>query len=638
MADLQNEIGFVLFDKDTPKITEVNKIKSLLATNKDNELIGSVEFNLLVIEAGKNVNESVKITNNILPELGSANKTAKVLGGANGKTLTYGSTSLPILANNEAIVFWDGTLKTWSIQQQEPMPLPEASKKIIKDGTLPASTGGVFSEIEYLKLGIVELSPSITPSSYLNNDGVKVTGVSTQFVTTEPMPAKKGDVIVFGGTTQAGSNTARALWGFNAEGNPVKMYLGTVNAIASKIEVPIVEEDVTFVVGCTLGTEDYFFGKKQKLIEKNSVKGFELIDSEIENLKSFLHDKEKVIFSLLKAYVNANGDSIGIETWNSSDFITAQHNVDYFWGGRTNAGSSTAYAITGYNVDKEKVATILWTYDTSVSGLYKFSITNLDIKYFKICSYKDVELILYIQSSKMISMSKVENLSGIAEDVELLKANSTGDGKINANVTWASIGDSITWYDSQIGKKGYQSWIMEAIRFISHSNFGFSGQSLTSAPDRTSIVDSTVNIGSYGLYTILVGTNDFKLNRPIGTVDDYLNNTGANTFYGAYRMLLDRIFGKNQSADVMLMTPLRRDTEGYATFDVNTAGHTLNDYCEAIRWIATREALKLCDLYHYSGMTERNIFLIAPDGLHPHDEGNKVIAKPMIIGLSEIYR
>lgn len=118
-------IGVTVFDKDTPKITDASKVKSLLATNTENELIGSVDFDLLVIEAGKTVSDAVKLTTLILPELGDANKSARVLGGESGKKYTYGSVELDIPANYEGLVFWDGVLKTWSIQDLAPLPMRE---------------------------------------------------------------------------------------------------------------------------------------------------------------------------------------------------------------------------------------------------------------------------------------------------------------------------------------------------------------------------------------------------------------------------------------------------------------------------------------------------------------------------------
>lgn len=136
------EDNIVYFDKDTPKIAQANKVKSLLAVNGDDDTIGSVEFDLLVLEAGKNVSDAVKIDGLVLPTLGDANKNAKVLGGEAGKTYMYNENPVgTVSANYEGILFWDGTLKTWSIQDQVPMPQPSIEGKI-EEGNIKAVTGG----------------------------------------------------------------------------------------------------------------------------------------------------------------------------------------------------------------------------------------------------------------------------------------------------------------------------------------------------------------------------------------------------------------------------------------------------------------------------------------------------------------
>jgi hypothetical protein len=67
-----------------------------------------------------------------LPELGNKNKSTKVLGGATGKTYTYKGTQLPILPNNEGILFWNATPKVWGIQDQAPIPKGEDGASLLE--------------------------------------------------------------------------------------------------------------------------------------------------------------------------------------------------------------------------------------------------------------------------------------------------------------------------------------------------------------------------------------------------------------------------------------------------------------------------------------------------------------------------
>ncbi|MCC2598054.1 hypothetical protein [Sphingobacterium sp. FBM7-1] len=123
------EDNIVHFDKDTPKIAQANKVKSLLAVNGDDDTIGSVEFDLLVLEAGKNVGGAVKFTGTELPELGEGNVYLEVYGGVNGKVLTYESNSIEILPNTVAKLFGDGINNTWEKTDEAYLPVDANSVK-----------------------------------------------------------------------------------------------------------------------------------------------------------------------------------------------------------------------------------------------------------------------------------------------------------------------------------------------------------------------------------------------------------------------------------------------------------------------------------------------------------------------------
>lgn len=85
-----------------------------------------------------------------LPELASKNKSVKVLGGAAGKTYTYKGTQLTINPNYEGILFWDGALKVWKIQDQAPLAQPEGVDVINPTGQ------GVPKEIAVAKFAVAQ--------------------------------------------------------------------------------------------------------------------------------------------------------------------------------------------------------------------------------------------------------------------------------------------------------------------------------------------------------------------------------------------------------------------------------------------------------------------------------------------------
>ncbi|VTP94861.1 hypothetical protein [Sphingobacterium daejeonense] len=134
------EDKIIYFDKGTPKIEQANKVSSLLAVNGDDGTIGAVHFDLLVLEAGKNVGDAVKIESLVLPTLGTVNKKATVRGGQIGRNFTYTdpvtaiTKNLPVGINMVADIFWDGILKTWSIVNEDPLPQVEGTDHINPDG------------------------------------------------------------------------------------------------------------------------------------------------------------------------------------------------------------------------------------------------------------------------------------------------------------------------------------------------------------------------------------------------------------------------------------------------------------------------------------------------------------------------
>jgi hypothetical protein len=120
MATNENNNDQFVLDQNTPLELATN-VHGLLAVKKDGSS-GAVGLETIANEAGKKVGEAVKITGNILPTLGDANKIADVLGGTNGKVLTYNGTPFNISANHNAKLFWDGILKTWEIIDDVAIP------------------------------------------------------------------------------------------------------------------------------------------------------------------------------------------------------------------------------------------------------------------------------------------------------------------------------------------------------------------------------------------------------------------------------------------------------------------------------------------------------------------------------------
>ncbi len=125
------------------------------------------------------------------------------------------------------------------------------------------------------------------------------------------------------------------------------------------------------------------------------------------------------------------------------------------------------------------------------------------------------------------------------------------------------------------------------------------------------------------------GTNDFGHgDAPFGKSTDKT----ADTYCGALNVLCEKLITKYPKALIVFMTPLHRLNEDNTT--VNDRGlkrdHSLKDYVDAMIEACAYYSIPVIDLFRTSGL-QPNVPIIkemyVPDGLHPNDEGHKILAK-----------
>ena len=203
------------------------------------------------------------------------------------------------------------------------------------------------------------------------------------------------------------------------------------------------------------------------------------------------------------------------------------------------------------------------------------------------------------------------------------------------NKAYISHGDSITWQDGEayiqgehIGEiaKGYQTVFSANVNLSRKTNMGKSGWSMA-VVNGNGVVNTILSVSNYAqfdLCTIACGTNDFKLNVPIGTLGQ-IGDTSFDdtTFYGAYRKAVEYILTNSPTIRLVLMTPLQRDNSGYDVNYTNSAGHKLIDYVNAVKAVGEMYGLPVCDMYANSGFTKKTLTTYTMDGLHPNDIGYK---------------
>ena len=148
---------------------------------------------------------------------------------------------------------------------------------------------------------------------------------------------------------------------------------------------------------------------------------------------------------------------------------------------------------------------------------------------------------------------------------------------------------------------------------------------VNSFSERFSVMDDDADV-----VVVFGGTNDYGHgDAPIGGFSDRT----PETFYGACHYLFSGLIKKYLGKQIVIMTPLHRVGEMKNTGSSKLWGAgTLKEYVDIIREVAEFYSLPVLDLYKESGMQpeiEEVKEMFIPDGLHPNDNGNKVIARKL---------
>ncbi len=197
-------------------------------------------------------------------------------------------------------------------------------------------------------------------------------------------------------------------------------------------------------------------------------------------------------------------------------------------------------------------------------------------------------------------------------------------------LTWCSLGTSITWYNDNVGAsggrftKGYQTRVMEQVKFSGFINKGVNGGCVNSAI--WSVVPAD-------FYTIEHGINDWGHSTKPGTLADYTENTGNNTFAANYRKVIDNIRKANPKAKIILCTP--RKGYGFGDYLPSSAdeaknGIYLKEYADIVRKIAKKEGFEVADFFATCGESSELKDLSIEVALHPNDAGYQRMANELV--------
>ena len=129
------------------------------------------------------------------------------------------------------------------------------------------------------------------------------------------------------------------------------------------------------------------------------------------------------------------------------------------------------------------------------------------------------------------------------------------------------------------------------------------------------------------IVVVFGGTNDFGHgDAPLGTMSDRT----PYTFYGALHCLYTALTEKYPDVPIVILTPLHRLNEDSPKGDNKPEPvGTLKEYVNIIREVAEYYSFPVLDLYKESGLQPKVPVIqqkYIPDGLHPNDDGNAILA------------
>ena len=109
--------------------------------------------------------------------------------------------------------------------------------------------------------------------------------------------------------------------------------------------------------------------------------------------------------------------------------------------------------------------------------------------------------------------------------------------------------------------------------------------------------------GQVGCLFCFLGTNDWWQGLPLGTLSDYIHNTGIKTTYGAYRIIINKIRQLNPDAKIILITPMQRTDFVYIANANNARMVVINQKTERILRNLHVLSMRLADMNTLMSLT-----------------------------------
>ncbi|HAT4117520.1 TPA: BppU family phage baseplate upper protein [Clostridium perfringens] len=320
--------------------------------------------------------------------------------------------------------------------------------------------------------------------------------------------------------------------------------------------------------------------------------------------------------------IGGNGEPTPNETGCISDFISIEPNTMYYFGDKWNGGYYTKNKV----FIKQKEFGVM--NELSPNGAYYVRVSIPIAKkenYMLVKNYMPEEYIAYESSLKFTDN---ENLNGIAEQI---KRTGKFDDKYKG-VKWVALGDSLT-EKNVTAKENYTDFVSKDLK-ITCINHGIGGTGYMRRYDiNKAFYQRVADLPQDAdVITIFGSGNDLALMTSLGDITD----STIDTLCGCINKTIDNLLEKFPTTPIGIIapTPWRGNTP-------NIIECQMSRYVDKLEQICKRRGIPYLDLYHYSNLHPDNAKCLNltyynksavdgnGDGVHPNDEGHKIIAGPI---------
>ena len=218
-----------------------------------------------------------------------------------------------------------------------------------------------------------------------------------------------------------------------------------------------------------------------------------------------------------------------------------------------------------------------------------------------------------------------ETSSG-GSDSEISTESGTFGALLSSASTWYVIGDSIS-DTNLLPQTKYMTVLGNKFNNLTINNVGKDGSHFTNKTTGYSTFATLLGklpSNDPSVITIFGGVNDYIQSCTIGDI----SSTDTSNFYGALNDFVTTLNNKYTNAKKLFIIPLNMRAGVFSTNSngTNSLGNTLQQYRDAIIAVCKANNIEYIDLHEDA---ELQPDLISSDGLHPTQDGHKLLASKL---------